>query len=148
MQNIELKEINLKNEHHKRHILKLAKDNNFQYLNLTFILDERFSSLISKNLHEMKGYLALINYKPIGFILSSHLDIDDTNRIEFLLVNENYRNKGVGKLLIQKILKDCEVINQIVHIEIDQDTPILFYAKIGFTVHERRYNIDILKYNK
>ena len=64
----------------------------------------------------------------------------DTAKIERMAINANYRKKGLGKRLLEFMLKDCLYRYKIKQFELSaQCHAIEFYEKLGFKVCSDTY---------
>lgn len=108
---------------------------------------EHFYMLISKE------YITIVvefDKKLIGYLIGK---INNVNfHILSIGIDENYRNKGIGSLIIQKLQNDLlktqnETISLYVHME--NEIAIKFYKKNGFHKKEkmRNYYKNSLKAN-
>ncbi len=109
---------------------------------------EKFKEIYKMKLDDTNSYyiVAIENNKIIG-VLTSELQIKLHRAkkqmfIEDLIVDENYRNKGIGKALLQDAVNyarnnDCEVIELTSYI--DNDKAHKFYQNNGFIKHSYKF---------
>lgn len=112
------------------------------------------NSVIQKRLAEIieneDNYVlvAVENEKIVGWIhgfYSRRVESDSFVEIGGLVVDENCRNKGIGKILVEEIikwsdLKECKKVRVRCN-TIRKDTHI-FYQKIGFEVNKEQKIFD------
>lgn len=118
--------------------LGYESDNNTIQKRLTGILDNNDNCV----------FVALENEKIIGWIhgfYSRRVESDPFIEIGGLVVDENYRKNGIGKILVEKIIKwsdskkckklrvRCNIIRKEAHI---------FYQKIGFKINKEQKVFD------
>lgn len=103
---------------------------------------EVFEQTFVKNLADplIHYFVAIYNQKPIGFI-SLHVQqilhhANRTGEIQELIIDENHRGKGIGKMLMEKVellakelkLEEVELTTRIHRIDAQE-----FYKKLGYT---------------
>ncbi len=77
--------------------------------------------------------VCLLDSKPIGFLLSSYVldECDLTN----IAVAENYRSKGIGKMLVEALKERCKekgISSVTLEVRISNKRAISFYEACGF----------------
>lgn len=87
----------------------------------------------------------------IGAVVWSFLDNVDFSRLEYLVVNENYRNRGLGRAMINYVINDSKdkgVENIFLSTGINNAAANL-YSSVGFydTVVSNIYEKSLQKYN-
>ncbi|TQR36989.1 GNAT family N-acetyltransferase [Lysinibacillus sphaericus] len=66
-------------------------------------------------------------------------------QIGTVMTDENYRNKGLAKQLMQHIMKEYENTYDVMYL-FANDTVLDFYPKFGFTrLHESEFSLDLAK---
>ena len=128
----------------EEYILTIDKDNldrlHPEYRDKMAILD-----LNEVNNNEGKCYLALENKKIVGLIMGYIRTYEEYDYLDYkcprsgeiseLIVSKNTQNKGIGKMLMQKIEKyfqsiDCEYI--FIDVFVYNEKAIKFYNKLGY----------------
>ena len=109
---------------------------------------EKFKEIYKMKLNDKNSYyiVAIENNKIIG-VLTSELQIKlhrakKQSFIEDLIVDESYRNRGVGKTLLQNAVNyaknnDCEVIELTSYI--NNEKAHKFYQNNGFNKHSYKF---------
>lgn len=102
-------------------------------LNLTESIPYLFlvNKMIQKN---SVDYVCCIGPKIVGFILTE-FEEKDTIVIEYLCVNIEMRNQGVGTHFLDLIKTQCTKIN--LYVRVDNIAAIKLYLKNGFVIHKR-----------
>lgn len=100
------------------------------------LCDNFYKEWISKNVkgRTNENYVAIYEKEIIGFIFGNK---DDKKiNIDLLWVSENFRKLGIGKLLIQFLIKNnkCNEIN--VKTQVNNFPAIKLYTKMGFNITE------------
>lgn len=92
--------------------------------------EEAFTTLLQTPCY--RGWLALIENQPMGFILVSQ--IEPEAEIITFAVHPEWRRQQVGQQLLQHFLKNCQGSIQSVFLEVDQTNwaAIQLYTKYGF----------------
>lgn len=83
---------------------------------------------IDDKIHIIKGYL--FENKIVGFILATRLY--ENIEIEFLYVDENYRNKKIATSLIENIQKGIGINRILLEVNVNNNKAINLYKKNGF----------------
>lgn len=122
-------------------------DDVFRLLNELYknkIQYDKFKEIYYQKLNDANSYyiVAVVNQKIVG-VLISELQVQlhrakKRGYIEDLIVDENYRNKGIGKSLLENAVSyardnDCEVVDLTSYIT--NDNAHRFYEKNGFIKH-------------
>lgn len=122
-------------------------DDVFRLLNELYknkIQYDKFKEIYHQKLNDANSYyiVAIVNKKVVG-VLISELQVQlhrakKRGYIEDLIVDENYRNKGIGKSLLENAVNyakdnDCEVVDLTSYIT--NDDAHRFYEKNGFIKH-------------
>lgn len=121
---------------------QLIPQNNYFLLNS---LSPFWFKKIIKN-KSTKIFIALNQYKKIIGIITmiSYFKTDGSHKVyvEDFVVDSNYRNKGIGKALIKKVIKTAEKMGANT-IELTSNpsrkAANIFYQKIGFKIYETNY---------
>ena len=109
-----------------------------------------------ENMHEhksiYKNYVALLDERMVGFIsviiYKTFFHPGGTALINELVVDKDYRGRGIGKLLINKIkvLANIQRFNEIeVSTSLENKGAIRFYKKNGFTDESVLLGMELLK---
>lgn len=104
------------------------------------------TAALTNQLTKLKHHF-LILYKentPIGFASYSYIDAPGIYKLHKIYLHQDYRGKGIGKLLISKVI-DRVTAAQGTILELDvnrENTAKLFYEKQGFSVYKEK-NTDI-----
>ena len=80
--------------------------------------------------------IVMLNEKPIGrFYINYGKDIDHIMELGFL---EEYRGLGIGKKIINEVIKNAIEKNKIVHLQVPwfNQRAYILYEKLGFKVIE------------
>ena len=134
---IEIKKENInliKDLWEKNRIFHQNKTNNFsyQYSNLNF--DERMNNIFdSKDINHYKITGIISQNNIIGYCLS--IIQKNSGELCTLFIDEKYRNRGLGHILIEKQLEwfknnECNSIS--VNVLIENKDTIKFYESLGF----------------
>ena len=122
-------------------------DDVFRLLNELYknkIQYDKFKEIYYQKLNDANSYyiVAVVNQKVVG-VLIGELQVQlhrakKRGYIEDLIVDENYRNKGIGKSLLENAVSyardnDCEVVDLTSYIT--NDNAHRFYEKNGFIKH-------------
>ena len=108
-----------------------------------FVVTNNYVNLYNKDNNIL--YISCDNEKPVGFIYGyikyeqSNFVFDSVAQIDALYVLDNYRNKGIGKKLIDKFYEWCEENNiKIVEISVFKNNTNAYnlYEKLGYEVTE------------
>ena len=70
------------------------------------------------------------NDKYVGFLIYQLL-YENAEIIDIFVLDE-YRNKGIGKALINKMLENKSILNVTLEVKIDNKNAIMLYNSIGF----------------
>lgn len=116
-------------------ISKISEEYKLDYYHLGSKLNDNFSYLfnleetINKPYNYIYGYIE--NNKLIGFIhITSSFDEADIINI---IVDDYYRKKGIGKKLIEYVIKRFKL--KALNLEVRQSNPAVdFYKKMGFEI--------------
>lgn len=134
-----------------RKIILNDLDDVFKLLNQLYenkIKYEKFKEIYKIKLEDKNSYyiVAIENDKIIG-VLTSELQTKlhrakKQSFIEDLIVDENYRNRGIGKALLQNAIdyakeNDCEVIELTSYIK--NENAHRFYLSNGFIKHSYKF---------
>ncbi|UOB16306.1 GNAT family N-acetyltransferase [Abyssalbus ytuae] len=112
------------------------------------IIEKRLNNILSnKNNYVL---VALENEKIVGWVhgfYSLRVESDPFIEIGGLVVNENYRKKGIGKILVDKIIKrpdfkECKKVR--VRCNTVREESHIFYQKIGFKINKEQKVFDKL----
>ncbi|BBM85982.1 GNAT family N-acetyltransferase [Candidatus Uabimicrobium amorphum] len=91
---------------------------------------------INYALHRQDGsflYLATLSSKLVGVLVN--YCFENQNEIIYLAVIKEHRKQGIGRMLLQQILK-----SRYVHLHVHIDNPAKkFYQKMGFVEHSERF---------
>jgi len=72
----------------------------------------------------------------VGAVVGVHTPFFEKFHIAHIAVEEDYRNRGIGKGLTERVIP--EGANASVHLNVDNPEIILFYKELGFKLtHER-----------
>jgi len=133
-----LEDIDFSDERHESWILTLSQSNCFYYTTLNFAMStDRY-----KNNPQEKGILAFEGSKAVAFIIYTKLDgiITPNNPaqpvivVKFHLVDENYRNKSVGTLLLNSVESQYKL--RVVSIQVDMTLASrTYYNKMGYNLN-------------
>ena len=128
-------------------------DDVFRLLNELYnnkIQYDKFKEIYNKKLNDVNSYYiaAVVEEKIVG-VLTSELQVQLHRArkrcyIEDLIVNEKYRNKGIGKALLENAISyakdnDCEVVDLASYIT--NDNAHRFYEKNGFIKHSYMFKM-------
>lgn len=135
--------VNLIYENFRSHIVSYKmEDAEIKY-------EEMFSYLINRL---ALVFVAIKENEVIGFVWSyKHYYRESTNRlyISIIQVNENYRNRKIGKSLMLEV-KSYASLNNIeylfLHVDADNTKGVNFYNKFGFK-HERIQMVKRIKHD-
>ena len=99
-----------------------------------------YNLLMMKNsfIQETKIYNYTYKKKIVGFIVIQVDDIKKNTHIMSIAVDPEYRNKGIGKKLINYIERDDYYIT--LNVQCSNKNAIKFYKKIGFEIKETKNN--------
>ena len=97
-----------------------------------FVVEQRVDPELEYDEHEniSTHYLALIDDKPAG--TARFRKTEKGIKLERFAVLESYRNKGVGKALVEHVIKDVKALNPPEIYLHAQMQVIPFYEKYGF----------------
>ena len=70
------------------------------------------------------------NDKYVGFLIYQLL-YENAEIIDIFVLDE-YRNKGIGKSLILKMLENKNILNVTLEVKVDNENAIMLYNSIGF----------------
>ena len=110
------------------------KNNAFKIRDLVFCKEQKVSKKIEfDGLDEFcNHYLAKINELPIGTARIRE-EKKGTFKIERMAVLKEYRKKGVGKAIIEEILKNYSNLNRVNNLTLNSQIEAKdFYKKFGF----------------
>lgn len=107
-----------------------------------------FSKIYMEKLNDCNNYyiVAIENKKIIGILISEiSYKLHKSKKVSFiedLIVNEQYRNRGIGKLLIEDAIRyakklECEVVELTSYIT--NENAHRFYEKNGFKKHSYKF---------
>lgn len=102
-------------------------------------LHENYPTSLYLDIHRWwrEGFLiAVLEGQPVGF-LAGVIPADGQARILMLAVAEPYRSRGIGSLLMDAFLKECELraLKRIeLEVRISNGGAIRFYERYGFSV--------------
>ena len=144
--------IDFDNKEHVSIILKLSKRNKFYEGDINYlvggILSEETQFFMKKYnktpfdiymytpIYQMeeqrKGYFIMEDKKVVGFMIYYDEIYIKTSRINFLLIDKNYRNMGYGKFLLETVDKTnlYIIVDRVLKSEID------YYIKYGYKLIE------------
>lgn len=137
---MEIRKVRLEDLDEVFEVLNELYDNKIKY--------DIFSKIYKEKLENINSYyiVAVEDNKIIGVLISeiTH-QLHRTKKssfIEDLVVKKDYRNKGIGQLLIQEAIKyakqiDCEVIELTCYI--DNENAHRFYKRNGFEKHSYKF---------
>ena len=109
-----------------------------------------FSKIYQDKLNDNNSYyvVAVIDNKIVG-VLTSELEVKLTRErkqmyIDTIIVDENYRNKGIGKTLMENALNyakdnNCEIVELTSRIK--NENAHRFYEGIGFKKHSFKFKM-------
>jgi ribosomal protein S18 acetylase RimI-like enzyme len=125
--------------------LKLFEKEQKEYdklLNLNWTLGSEGEKYYSKKIKSGNIWIALDDNKIIGYLCGdlvkaeSYRNLPLAAELESMFILDEYRSKGIGKMLYDKFLKWCEVNNVKkvrVQASAQNNLAIKFYKKLGFT---------------
>ena len=128
-------------------------DDVFRLLNELYknkIQYDKFKEIYIQKLNDVNSYyiVAVIDQKIVGVLISElQVQIHRSKKrgyIEDLIVDENYRNQGIGKSLLENAINyakdnDCEVVDLSSYIT--NDNAHRFYEKNGFIKHSYMFKM-------
>jgi len=77
------------------------------------------------------------NGKIVGFLIAIQTSVDEL-RILMLAVDEKFRRRGIGSMLLRNLLSKYAGIRRVyLEVRYDNDAAIKFYRKHGFRIKER-----------
>lgn len=95
--------------------------------------DEKWQESFSKP--DVAIVIAKETDKPVGMI-GYHLKNNSDAHIWGMFVSKDYRNKGIGKMLLEKLIDQAKQILQVQKISLDvnpeQVTAVKLYSSLGF----------------
>ena len=120
----------------------------YNVLKLSFPYNERRAKYDVKNLltNGQEVFLKIVlEGKFIGFI--AYRDIDKIRFFEYFAISPEFRNKGIGSIIIEKFISDfiSSKLETLV-LEVERPTDeikerrIAFYNRIGFNLNKYDYN--------
>ncbi|MBS1550853.1 MAG: GNAT family N-acetyltransferase [Bacteroidetes bacterium] len=130
-------------------VLKPEKQKN-PYTKTWIMTDENIAHY-SRIVSEGYSFGAYVNNEPAGIILCEERKWNNTLYIENLFVSEYQRRKGIGKLLIEKVIDSaCRDNFRLIELETQNTNApaILFYGKQGFEITGLNLKLYDPAYNK
>ncbi len=120
-----------------------------KYNNTNYSIVEADYKRRAKNLRMPKTLIALHNNTPVGMVSLKKHDLttrkDLSPWLSALYVDERYRNRGLGKILVHKVINLASVMNyKSIYLFADRNNAeelIKYYEKIGWRCYE--YALDI-----
>ncbi len=120
---------------------------NFEYEDLIHVVRIARESLTEEYTMDFFLYLWQIssdgfivaedNGEMVGFLIAIQTSMDEL-RILMLAVDEKYRRKGIGSMLLRHLLLKYAGVRRIyLEVRCDNDAAIKFYTKHGFKIKER-----------
>jgi ribosomal protein S18 acetylase RimI-like enzyme len=84
-----------------------------------------------------RALVASKNNTIIGFVLFRHRKIDLQTTLSDICISEDYRNQGIGRMLVNALLIDCgNKLRDFIQLKCPIDLPAnMFYKKLGFTLY-------------
>ena len=135
--------IDFTNTNHLNYISKLSKRNNFYPEQLHVKMFRKYQTnhgyAMIKNEMDLfinekyrKGYFLIENKKVIGFILYQKVE-NVYAKLDFLLIDKNYQNKGFGTVLYHILDNEC-ITNklQFLIVECDKNSRKYYENKFNF----------------
>lgn len=128
-------------------LIEYKKKTIFEYANN--LSDEEIDKINNYVDHEVPKqidnyYNIVINNKVIGCLLLR--DIDDGKLLDEIYLEEEYRNKGIGTNILNKVLNDNNIIYLWVYK--DNEKAISLYKRLGFNIIDETETRYYMKYNK
>jgi ribosomal protein S18 acetylase RimI-like enzyme len=84
-----------------------------------------------------RALVASKNNTIIGFVLFRHRKIDLQTTLSDICISEDYRNQGIGRMLVDALLIDCgNKLRDFIQLKCPIDLPAnIFYERLGFSLH-------------
>lgn len=88
--------------------------------------------------------VAEIDDKIVGYLCSTFI-LDECNLLK-IIIDKDYKRKGIGRELILYLKEDCQIANIktiFLEVSVDNASAICFYEKLGFkylSFREKYYN--------
>lgn len=91
---------------------------------------------LSQVVEENRAMVACKNDSVIGFVLFRHRIKDLQTTLSDICINKDFRNQGIGKMLVGALLKECCIkVREFVQLKCPIDLPANnFYEKLGFSL--------------
>lgn len=119
-------DIDFDNINHINYIKKLAKRNKFYEIEIDYSIKEEYKP--KKDDIEIKGLFYIDNKKVIGFITYQYVG-KLYIKVDFMLIDKDFQNKGYGKQLINKIIS---IKPAFIVIECDKKTKEYYIKNFNF----------------
>ena len=120
-------DIDFDNINHINYIKKLAKRNKFYERELNASIEYEYIPKKKDNV-ECKGLFYIDNKKVIGFIIYQFVG-KGYIKVDFMLIDKDFQNKGYGKQLINKII---DIKPTFIVIECDKKTKKYYIKNFNF----------------
>lgn len=101
---------------------------------LGFITSGKFQEAVEQN----RGLVFIENDEVIGFVLYRHRKYDNQTTLSDICVDERYRGKSIGRMLVEALIEDCqEKSREFIQLKCPIDLPAnKFYSNLGFKLHD------------
>lgn len=120
-------DIDFDNINHINYMRKLAKRNKFYEIELDASIEKEYKPKKKDNI-EIKGLFYIDNKKVIGFITYQYVG-KLYIKVDFILIDKDFQNKGYGKQLINKIIS---IKPAFIVIECDKKTKKYYIKNFNF----------------
>ena len=104
------------------------------------LIENLFNEYKEKYNPIINDYTFILAYKKedkyVGFLIYQLLY--ENAEIIYIFVEEEYRNNGIGKELLNKMLENKKIKNITLEVKIDNKFAILLYNSLGFNVVSTR----------
>jgi len=106
------------------------------HIDKTWGWNEEFqSNLFNSDLHPTKFEIVSIEGVNVGVFLV--IEKVDHLWLEMLLICPDKQNKGIGKLLINKLIESSKILKLSLRLSVIKANPVLsFYEKLGFSIYD------------
>lgn len=134
----------------RKEMLKVNKNAGIVDDNYLLFTYELVKNNMSFNLSNFKCVLYIENYKLIGFIIYDFKTNGKRMSIEYILIDDKYRNRGLGDKLIKMIIdiyneKRKNKTSYKIRLECEKEL-IEYYKKYGFVVVDKEKYKNIKNY--
>jgi len=123
-----LMNIDFANTNHINYIMKLAKRNNYYQLELLCSIKEFYETKDKFKDTDFKGLFYIDNKKVVGFIIYQFI-YKVYIKVDFMLIDKDFQNKGYGKQLINKII---DIKPSFIVVECEENTKNYYINKCDF----------------